>query len=332
MKPDVLPVGSQKYKVHKYPGDIDLFEAVQECCSLKSSSVKIAQRIQKIAKQIQQTPNVYWGDFKAGLDMRFWIDIGYKEDKLSQSSEYNPRAIRSSLGKLYDNKLLSEEEYTNIIRLVKSEPDLMSDEDRETLYDSLRKLYVLRWSVDDVINGYLNHRGKKIVLEDALTQPSIVKLDIWACPNGRYTEITNFFMLSYLDEQGKQHPVNIELDDRVDMLLRDIRKYSSKQHRKSLKYAKRLWLLSDLKRSTDIAKRLYPLFSSNAALLNQITSEIETLMLMTEKLETLPIPIIIRQVDEFKGRMNSIIDISFDEPRVYRLIDDIVQSYNSLRC
>ena len=34
---DVYPVGSQKYKIHGYPSDIDLFEEIKVCCDLSDT-------------------------------------------------------------------------------------------------------------------------------------------------------------------------------------------------------------------------------------------------------------------------------------------------------
>lgn len=42
---NINPVGSQKYKIHRYPGDIDIFEPIKVCCSLEEASVKIVKSI-----------------------------------------------------------------------------------------------------------------------------------------------------------------------------------------------------------------------------------------------------------------------------------------------
>ena len=51
--PDAIPVGSQKFKVHKYPGDIDIFENVEVCCKLTDSKEIITNKIRNIAKNIK---------------------------------------------------------------------------------------------------------------------------------------------------------------------------------------------------------------------------------------------------------------------------------------
>ena len=69
-KEDINPVGSQKFKVARYPGDIDIMEPIINCCSLEDIVVDVDKSIRKIANKIKNTPKVYLGDFKAGLDNR----------------------------------------------------------------------------------------------------------------------------------------------------------------------------------------------------------------------------------------------------------------------
>ena len=321
-KPDVNPVGSQKFKVHKYPGDIDIFEKINECCSLKTASNKIADKLQTIAKNIKKTPNTYLGDFKAGIDYRYFIDIGKLDEK--KILDYNPSKIRSELKNKHSKGDFSDKEYEELMELVKDNPNLAEFEE---LHDKIRSMYIIRWNLEELIKGYKFIKKKKFYLKDVLSHPTIVKIDLWAAPQGKFTEITNFFVLSYLDDNGKQHPINIELDDRIQSLLKDIKKYSAAEHRKSLKYAKRLWVLTQIKNNKDYLDKLFPLFSSSAGILNQISSEIETLTFMFERLTKLPLQIMINQIDGFKSRINSIYDIELDEKRIYSIIDNILSNY-----
>ena len=42
---DIEPVGSSKFKVHKYPSDIDLFEPVKGCCTINAVRLPMARKI-----------------------------------------------------------------------------------------------------------------------------------------------------------------------------------------------------------------------------------------------------------------------------------------------
>ena len=59
----------------------------------------------------------------------------------------------------------------------------------------------------------------------------------------------------------------------MEALNNDIYKYSSIPFRNSLKVAKRLWIKYNLLGKHDLLVKLYPLFNSDAAKLNQIKEE-----------------------------------------------------------
>lgn len=322
--PDAIPVGSQKFKVHKYPGDIDMFEKIEECCTLKDARFNIASRMRQIGRNIKSTPNVFLGDCKAGLDDRYFIDLGSwnKENKLEN---YHPIRIRNKLHMLHYEGLLNDNEHAHLIKHVIFSP---TKRKWDSLNDELRKFYILRWSLNELIRGFKIIKGKVFRLEDAITHPSVVKLDLYAPMNDRYNEITNFLVLTYKDTQGNIHPINITLKDRTETLVDDIIKYSSDEYRDNLKYAKRLWVLSVLKQNKSIYEKLNPLFSGDISLLNQICSEIEVIISILTRIPDPPMNIILKQIDEFKSRVNSIIDVNISETRFYNLIDTMIQIYN----
>ena len=68
---NVRPVGSFQWKVHQHPGDIDIFEKVVKCCDEESASVLITKELQSIAQSVRDDPDIFWGDFKSGLDVRY---------------------------------------------------------------------------------------------------------------------------------------------------------------------------------------------------------------------------------------------------------------------
>ena len=61
-------VGSGKFRAQSYPGDIDLMEKIEMCCSKRDIARFVTERLQRIARDIKESEHVYLGDFKAGLD------------------------------------------------------------------------------------------------------------------------------------------------------------------------------------------------------------------------------------------------------------------------
>jgi len=289
------PVGSFKYKAHKYPGDIDIFEPVKICCSKKDATTRIVRELKQIAQRVKNSKTFYWGDFKAGQDFNLKPEPG-------MSAEAYRANVSSYLNRDQLDRALSD------------------------YPESAREFYVVRWTADQILAGQQQLlSGTTLTLEEAITHDSIVKLDLWAPVNGNYTEVTNFFLFIMQDSQGNETVLNAQLGDRLESLEHDISKYSSKAHWNPLKLAKRLWNKALYLKDHRMTKRLYPLFSSGAAQLNQIVGESETLRMMFEKLPNPPTQRLVNQIQGFKRRINDVNDINFDANELYVLLERAAQ-------
>ena len=357
---DIQPVGSLKYTVHRYPGDIDIYEEIKSCCSLKEASIDIKQKIQVIAKKIFKEPLMYMADFKAGLDDRYNIEYIGTIDKNNHVTEYDADKIKQQFIKLKEDSLLHKKEFLVGLELIKDNP---TKKEWDALYEYIKSFYIVRWNLEDLLLGYKilrpnTSQEKKLKLEDAIQSKSTCKLDLWAPIDGRYIEITNFLVFIYVDDKGEEHIINMNIEDYILSLVKDLKKYGSEETKNYLKYAKRLWSLANTLEEKKKLKKLFPLFSSGAAILYQISAEIEILInileevedkpltkkqfkkqnkLVTKKLrrtmemnlhET-PIPIIIKQIENFKSRIGLVYE-HFDESQtVFNLINNITHFYYS---
>lgn len=326
--PETFPVGSFKYRAHRYPGDIDIFEKVRGCCTADKAKKKIAKELQTVAKRIADARKrgVFLGDFKAGLDNRFKINIGEIEG--NKVVGYDSKSVKEQLKGLYKKGLLTDKEYGNLADLA---PDgKITPSEWESLNSELRKFYIVRWDLDELIDGVKILPGKHMIrLEDAITDDSIVKLDIWAPLKGKYNEITNFFLIVLQNPDGSETVLNAELGDRTKQLDKDIRKYSSPEHRNSLKLAKRLWNKALTTKDVELYDALYPLFDSDATMLSQISSEIEVISNILEGLpiKDIPIKTLIKQIDGFKERITNTLEIQFNTKPLIKIINDILSYY-----
>lgn len=286
------PVGSFKYKVHRYPGDIDIFEPVKICCTREKAIGSISKELKSIATKVKNSKTVFWGDFKAGLDFI------YKPITGESHSQYEDRTglkLNLSTG--------------------------------DDWHEAARKYYVVRWTVDEVVRGTkVLLSGTALTLEEAITHDTLIKLDLWGKVDGNYTEITNFFVFAWTDG-NEDHVLNADLEDRLESLNSDIKKYSSPDHWNPLKLAKRLWNKALYIKDDKLTHKLYPLFSSGAAILNQVVGEAETLRFMYEKIpdNKLPKKVMDKQIEGFKRRINDVAEIVVDAS-VYDLIDSIVKN------
>ena len=332
----ILPVGSLKYKIHRYPGDIDIYEEIKSCCTLEEATKDITKKIQNIARDIKKETSIYLGDFKAGLDERYSVkDVGELDVK-NRIINYNAENVKQTFVEFKEKHLFTKQDFITGTELIKKNP---SHKEWYALYEFVKSFYILRWSLDELI------KGKKIIgkfsnkieynLEEALTDKSICKLDIWAPINGRYTEITNFLVLIYIDNKGEEHFINLQITDYLQNLIKDLKKYGSGYKQNSLKYAKRLWAIASTLDSTGVSRehnklqKLVPLFSSGAAILYQISAEIEILIDMLTYIKRPPIKKLINQIDHFKMRISYVYEHFIDSDKVLMIIDNIIKNYNA---
>jgi len=423
---DVYPVGSQKYKIHGYPSDIDLMEKVKVCCDLVDTISYVSRHLKRIAKRIKKTDRIYLGDFKAGIDDRFnrnigWINLSnklvgydykdvktiledardfgeYKTIKNIKELEYIDEPIfqdffnslrnkyilvnrnKVKLGDWYDkNKsknwekssnnwkfwekylesipkqfewhdkdvqyfnilhktttsgLITNEEYEHLLSLLPKDSSNITQ--WEHFQSEYRKYYIFRWDIDEIIEGkkVINRKNTSMTvdLSQSLLHESIVKLDVWAKINGNYIELTNYFLLMYLDKKGMPKYVNTPMGDYVQKLLWDINHYFNSPHPKYMKATKRIWSVAVHQNDVNMLNNLYKLFSSDASILYQISAEIETIVDMMNNLSHPPFDEIIDQIERFKSRINVVYNIpSFtkkEEDEVYQFIDEIVDIFN----
>ncbi len=302
-KRGVYPVGSFAYKYpHKYPSDIDIFERIEYCCDIDDIKQRLVLKFKEMAKEIMKENEVFLSDFKAGYDKRF---LYLKDPKLE-----------NILSAITNSKLLYSDEKKDLLKLLK-------EEQQEDYKEYIRQLYTIRWSLEDIVKGYKKLRkGGVKKLSEALTDGSEVKIDLIGKIDGDFKEITNFFYISWKDRDNKKRFLTKKLKDRVQSLQDDIKTYGNKKTRNSLKFAKRLWLLSLIQKNNEVVELLNPLFSSDAAIMNQVSSEAETLIILIDKLKKFKQvkEDVKSQIDEFKSRLSYVKE---DLENVYKYLNDI---------
>lgn len=298
-------VGSYKYVVHEYPNDIDLFEFTRGCCSKDEVLKKIVDKFKEIIQTIEKQTHTYLGDFKAGIDDRYIIDIGKMSNKKIHG--YDPVSIRERLRILYDDGLLDAEDLQKMLKAVINEPSMM---EYLALKDLVHKMCTVRWTPEEVLQGFKKlPKNKLLSFEDALSQQSVVKIDVWTNVAGRYMEITNWYAITYLENGALNAQFLSEpMPNYEESLMKDLNAYKNPSLRKSMKFAKRLWNYYVLKNMRKEMVLLYPLFSSGAAKMYQIMGEIEVIIniLTWIKTEKINMESVKNNVEDWKTRLGTL--------------------------
>ena len=190
----------------------------------------------------------------------------------------------------------------------------------------------MRWTIDELIKGKQTlPLHQEITLEEALTHKSIVKIDIWIYLNQRYIEMTNMFMLTYDDYKDHLHYLSVKPEAYETSLMEDLQKYSNRSVNKYMKLAKRLWVYSVLKNNTKIMEALYPLFSSSASKMYQITGEIETIVNILEHVKNPLLSSIKANIEDWKTRLGTVMSDTLPTDvanGIYRKINTIINRLN----
>jgi hypothetical protein len=273
---ETFPLGTFKYKVFKYPADIEVFETLTYSTAFTETKLKLRNIVQNIIRNILNTPSIIFTDFKAGYDKRFKIYTGDITENTPGAKiivDYNPDLIKRDLKNLFDANLMMEPEYLYLLRLV---VDNISIDEFYLLNELLRTFWVLRWSIEELLRGYKILRGNiKLYLDDALIQGSIVKLDTISLVDAddpRYMEVTNLFIINERDKHGNVICHSDELCNYANALLGDVYKLAEYN---TFKASKRLWMyLAYTERICDLSI-LTELFSTQIALNAQVLNDIE---------------------------------------------------------
>lgn len=266
-------VGSTAYALHKYPSDVDVFEQVKTNLNRKNALKFYADHFSRVGKIIAiDSEDMIFADFKAGQDLRF----SYKAFKKRNSSSFGWKYY---LSKLLKDRLLTLEEESDLANEIEN---VQSDQVLETLEKLLRDKRVVRWTVSEMIEKKKTLlRGKSITLEDALSQPYIVKLDVFSWYSGRYQSVEVFYTLGYKKGTGRRNDGSFNpMGSYTQGLLEDIEKYSDVS---PLKVIKRMWSLARVTDCEDMLEALTPELGSDAAALNQVAGDLEMLWTLLDK-------------------------------------------------
>jgi hypothetical protein len=298
-KDNSIPIGTYSYAYTMYPSDYDVFENVtkghntDEVVNFFEKSLK--HMVQKIMSR-----QYYWIlEVKVGIDNRYNFKIT-DDDAM----------IRINC--LKKNGLLLDEDI-----------EIFQQNDQELSDELLRKYAVLRWTPQEILNGVkLLPGNKSISLNDAIRAKSQINIEIIALINNKFTDLSNFFVLSYTDKLGNPHAVNISEDSITDFtkffkdnLKSNIKKlYYSKHNHDYYKIIKRYWSYGKFAKDKQLIHKLLPIVNSIIALAGQKRSELKTLINLVKhtNLQGVPMDVFHNQIQNLKASLSSLVDMGYD--------------------
>lgn len=248
-------IGSASLRAIQYASDYDV-----ETMLNGVSPSTIANLFQKAYKEIGD--EVWVTDFKCGLD-----------ERLVYNGDYDDKSLKKYLR----NPLISAKQRKDILK--------SSGEDR---IEKVRDLYILRWSHQDIIAGYIKLiDGTKYPLSSAVMDKTTMKIDLIVKVGNQFAEISeNYYIKVGGETNYTKQPTKKELEADLE---EDIQYYSKKDSFKSLK---RLFSLlqiegsrngATLKKNKPKMDSLVAFFNGQVGLLNKVKNELGILEVLLEQ-------------------------------------------------
>ncbi len=217
------PVGTYKYAIIKYPGDIDMTEKILSPLPLQDFLKNMVFRLKTIIESIVLSENIFFIEFKAGEDHRFQFDAKSASDK----------QIINKINEWHSMGLISVRDQHEILKMFNeyhSSRDLKQKQMiKDDILQQIREFKMLRWTAGEVLSGKKKLRGETDIsmsLYEALNMQVVTKLDSLIWYNNRYIELTNFFYFELIDPRtNKVTTISQPYANHIEALTADIKKY-----------------------------------------------------------------------------------------------------------
>jgi len=271
-------IGSYSYRSMLYSGDIDLFEYIEK--DKRNVFSFFEKNIKRICHNLAKKKGFLFGEVKMGLDMRYEVNIGTCSDDVWTVDPELPTIIQT----YYTQKLLTKNEVDKIIECISKEPPQQSD--YEEVHDIFRAHRVIRWSIDDVLRGFVILPLKqKMTINEAIQYQSNINIEIIAQIGNKYVDMSNFFYIAYYDENKKLHAVNMSqraIDDMANFINEGLKVaiYTSLYSKKlysPLKALKRYFSYARINKDDILIKKVIPVLNSMNGFYGSILSELKVL-------------------------------------------------------
>jgi len=298
---NVRIMGTMSYKAYLYPSDYDLFESVQV------KNIKdLVSTFQNKIKTLLKLNDVYIGDIKAGEYEPFKIINERAYFKNNKVVGYDYEQTTKKLKTLLDEQFINKTEYTKFNKLIKKKP---TKQEWNIMLKKLR-LHVLRWSPQEVIQGFKEYKKHKIYLVDVLSSQGLFKLDVIAYINNKFSEFSIIYDLRESNKRINNFKININEDLKSNInQLQDNSQYFKMLKRILSLMRVKINTHKDVEKQTllnEEIKRITNILNGELGIINNVANEIEILTQILENEKQTPLNKVKEQIDNFIYRLSNI--------------------------
>ena len=302
----LIIAGSSSLKNMNYPNDIDLHQIVDVSYKTKDmAKTQLVYYFRKMILNLKELPNVYITDIKFGS-----ID----EYKILDDGAYNYDSCMKKLNILHEKNVINDEEFQKSKKLLtKRQPTLKQYFEMKDMF----KFNIVRMDVNDILNGYAEFRNQIWKLSDLITT-GLVKVDIIAYINNKYTEVSNIYEFKNNNKMLSPEMTNLDDSIKEDIMYNFI-------YKNYFKMAKRMYAMTDANQGT-VKNELTDLFNSQLGIIYNVLSDIKVLMLLIEKTGIFSHKKVRNEINMFKTRLVNVYSVhSFmkDPEDITNIIDKL---------
>ena len=281
-KNNTIIAGSSSLSNILYPNDVD-------CLEIITKSKNVLTKFQTIINNLMNINQCYIGDIKCGSIKEYDLFDGVNivDDEI-KGFDLKKSQMCASL--LLDKHMITNTEYNELIKQ-------LSNMNLRTYFNivSKYKFNVLKWSLDEVKDGYMDYYDKRYYFNDVYLT-GLFKLDVIAYIASKYIEFSCIYTLKI--------PKNENLSIKTDM-------YKYYYEGDYFKVCKRIYSYLGVKNKNN--NIFMDLFNSITGLIYNVRSDINTLIYFLENKKHIPKTILEQvknEVDLFKLKISNIFSIS----------------------
>lgn len=324
---DPIPFGSYVNRISDYFGDIDVIQMFTGCCDVEDVGKKTAKAFKDMVKGIKKARLRYFSEFKAGIDKPYYFDIGKCVEGVYRPS----KDLKERTRKLHELGLLTDLEMKIVMNVCKK-PRKTGD-DYDTVFNLYREKYVLRWTENEVLQGWKEISTGKIKLEEAVLDTAPVKIDMIAVNDGgKFIEVTNFFALG-LNIDGYFFPINIHPSSLTpENLPPEIEKFYASNYyynpfksvKRSFSYIKYLYKKHNDPEVAELVEKYAEILKSTINILYTINSEMDAIRLVLCRVKNPPRKAIKSRLSLLKEPLANVLEIDKDNLALLMEMMDVV--------
>jgi hypothetical protein len=310
---NVKVAGSMALRSQQYAADYDLFEIVESDVASRTKAVsQFARGFQENVKALLKLPDCYVGDIKCGEVSEWRVVTG--DVRRGHVIGYDSAESRRKIDELVEIGVLTEDEGAEARRLVESSPSV----EEFLLLEKEVRPHIIRWSVRDVLRGFLYLRdGRRFTLEDGIQTPALAKIDAVALvERSRFTDFSCIYSFRW-----KRTVLNkVQMEPEHELKKNIVALEAAGNY---YKMAKRIFsLLKGERRSAALVAALSVMFNGDLGRLYSIISDMGTLLFLLENESVLPLKKVQYEVGQFRARMGNIFHT--DRVNTERTLEDLL--------